>query len=82
MILRLPDRGMADVEVTVDPIVVTQADGTRTVGPPGELITADAPAPKQELPWAWLIFLGLAGLAVGWWLAQEDRRGGGPSLTP
>lgn len=60
------------VDVVVDPIVLTQADGTQTVGPPGELIVSSVPA-KTPLPWGWLLLAGLGGLALGYLLFEEWR---------
>jgi hypothetical protein len=81
VILRLTDRGMGDVEVTVDPIVV-QADGTPAIstltggGSSAGSSSSSSSAPTNAIPWGWLILIGMAGLALGWWLAEEDRRGG------
>ena len=59
------------VDVVVDPIVLTQPDGTQTVGPPGELIVGTAP--KADFPWGWLLLAGLGGLALGYLLLEEWR---------
>ena len=59
------------VDVVVDPIVLTQADGTQTVGPPGELIVGGTA--KTPLPWGWLVLAGLGGLALGYLLFEEMR---------
>lgn len=58
------------VDVVVDPIVLTQADGTQTVGPSGELVGAPT---KTPLPWGWIVLAGLGGLALGYLLFEEMR---------
>jgi hypothetical protein len=80
MILRLPvkkdDRAaMGAMTIVVDPIVVTQAEGTQTPGPSGELIVGTLPAP---FPWAWIIGASALALLLGWWWGQEEGEGSGP----
>lgn len=67
------------VDVVVDPIVLTQADGTQTVGPPGELIVGTVPTP---LPWGWLLLAGLGGLTLGYLLFEEFGRPRGGAQVP
>ncbi len=78
MILSLPakkdDRAaMGAMTIVVDPIVVTQADGTQTTGPAGELIVGTLPAP---FPWVWIIGASALALIIGWWLGKEDAEEG------
>lgn len=78
MIYRLGgSQGLADIDLVVDPIRVseTQLAPAQSADSP-----AAAPAaPKKDIDWAWIILAGLAGLALGYWLAGEAGRGGGPT---
>lgn len=85
MILKLQDRGMGDIEVTVDPVVLHGGDVVTVVDPstgqtattsPGAAIDGTLPKPFD---WTWILVAAAAGLLIGWWLSQEDRRGGGPT---